>query len=670
MTNTPRLRTADIAQLPEVVTFFGPHLTPPDLLNCIQVSRLWNEIFISHLYHTLDDSQHSWPAILVMYDSEEAAGNKDEQWIRAIFTKYGHLVRHFNVSWKVLIDCAFDVGTFTRLCSVSPTMIGMNSTVRQRLEFRDRINLSGLDGVTSYASRISAAAEGAQLSPLLAGAFTSVFAERRTVLEQQQDWETMQKLWLLIIHNNPGLQRLELSRTLQGLADVQDVECFYRILGGLPKLTSFTNDYLPVVLNRLLDSCSSLRTFEFTFGTNNTDDCLFLQTTYPQLWSLKVDVFLRSRTFFTLLRHLPNLDALYCYGFVNEKDFGLDAAQILVSNNNNNNRTPIKLRTLRLVRQTDQLNQQIANQILPWLPNLTEFAIDVLLTSIAQALVQHCPLLEIFDGANEESLHENHANPPTEIDTARILLTGCPHLKSFDGIHHKIDAEEIVNLPIVCRGLTKFRCQIRGVPRLTAVEQELLLAMHQGTGTTTTPSTSMSASTAATATLLQDSLSKDELDAILRKQERSRGLQRRVFDCLASLTSLQTIDLGFEYRDLDIFFGHGSMGRVKSAQDNYDYGRPFPDTLELTLESGLDRLAALTRLEVFGFESVDHRIGESELEWMAAAWPRLKVLRGIHEDKKMLRKQTVDTEGKKELRMFMQALRSDVVHEAVELSTD
>ncbi|KAG0201156.1 hypothetical protein BGX33_010496 [Mortierella sp. NVP41] len=665
MSSTPRLRTADVAQLPEVVTFFGPHLTPPDLLNCIQVSRLWSEIFIPHLYHTLDDSKHSWPPILAKYDSEEAAGNKDEQWIRAIFTKYGHHVRHFCVSWTVLINCAFDVGTFTRLCSVSPTMVGMSSTVRQRLELMDRMNLSGLDGATTYAARMLVAAEGAQLSPLLAGAFKPVFADWRTVLEQQQDWETMQKLWLLIIHNNPGLRRLELSRTLRRLADVQDVECLYRILQNLPELTSFTNEYLPVVLDRLLDSCSNLRTFEFIFGTNNLDDCLFLQTTYPQLRSLKVDVSMRSRTFFTLLRHLPNLDALYCYGFVNEGDFGLDAAQILDSNNN---RTPIKLRTLRLSCQSDRLNQLIANQVLSWLPNLIEFATDVLSTSIAQALVRHCPLLEVFDGTNEESLHENHANPPTEIDTARILLTGCPHLKSFNAIHHEISAEDMVNLPIVCHGLTKFRCQIRGVPRLTTVEQKVL-AMHQGTESTTIPLITMSTPTTASG-LPEDLLSKDELEAILRKQERSRNLQRRVFDRLASLTSLQTIDLGFEYRDLDIFFGHGSMGRTKSAQGDYDYGRPFPDTLELTLKSGFDRLATLTRLEVFGFESVDHRIGEPELTWMATAWPRLRVLRGIHEDKKMLRRVTIDVERKKELRMFMQALRSDVVHEAVELSND
>jgi hypothetical protein len=42
-----------------------------------------------------------------------------------------------------------------------------------------------------------------------------------------------------------------------------------------------------------------------------------------------------------------------------------------------------------------------------------------------------------------------------------------------------------------------------------------------------------------------------------------------------------------------------------------------PDTLELSLESGLGLLEALANLETIGFEGVDHRIGKLELEWMA-----------------------------------------------------
>lgn len=100
---------------------------------------------------------------------------------------------------------------------------------------------------------------------------------------------------------------------------------------------------------------------------------------------------------------------------------------------------------------------------------------------------------------------------------------------------------------------------------------------------------------------------------------------------------------------------------IRGAQSYKDYGDPFPDTLELSLASGLDRLSTLTELEVFGFESVDHRIDEEELSWMAEKWPRLRVMRGLHEleDIPMLMH-----DGEKwHLRVFMQRLRPDVRHE-------
>ncbi|KAF9093350.1 hypothetical protein BGX23_003422 [Mortierella sp. AD031] len=59
---------------------------------------------------------------------------------------------------------------------------------------------------------------------------------------------------------------------------------------------------------------------------------------------------------------------------------------------------------------------------------------------------------------------------------------------------------------------------------------------------------------------------------------------------------------------------------------------PVPDTLELSLKSGLDQLATLSELEVFGFEYVDHKIGKAELAWIAAHWKRLKEMRRLQQE--------------------------------------
>ncbi|KAK3835680.1 MAG: hypothetical protein J3R72DRAFT_451065 [Linnemannia gamsii] len=407
----------------------------------------------------------------------------------------------------------------------------------------------------------------------------------------------------------------------------------------LPELTALENNFLSVGLNRVLESAPNLRTFDFAINTNSNN--LLLSTSHPQFRSLTADIFLESTTFFTLLRHLPSLDRLSILGFTRQQIFSLDAAKIL-------DNTPSRLRVLRLCSQAHNMDRNIAKHVLPWLPDLIAFHIDQLTATIAQALVHHCPMLEIFEAANEESLHEDYSLDPLETDTVSILLTGCSHLKVFDGIHHTIDAEKITVLPIVCHDLTTFRCQIRGVPRLTSTEQEAM-------------STSITSATSV--------LDSAALKATLRKLEQSREMQRQVLNRLATLTNLRTLDLGFEYRDLDIFFGHGSSGPHKAAQPDYDFGSPFADTLELSLESGLDRLETLTKLEVFGFESLDHRIGKAELVWMASHWPRLKSMRGVHEDNRILRvKRPIDS-YKEELRVFMQGLRSDVVHETFEPST-
>ncbi|KAF9156797.1 hypothetical protein BG015_001129 [Linnemannia schmuckeri] len=615
---------ADIAHLPEILTRIGSILAPPDLLGCVQVCRLWNEIFISHLYHTIDDSKYSWPAIMSEYDSEDAVGKKDEEWIRTVFAKYGHLVRHFSVSWTLLIDCAFDDGTFTRLNSISTSFIGMNQSMRKQRELRRRVSLTENEG----------GAQGVLLSPLFAGALIPTSVGWSALREQKQNWETMQKFFMLVTHN-PGLKQLQLDRTLKNLASIQDIEFIYQILSTLSELTTFENSFLALDLSRLLNSVPRLHTLGFAEESNHHN--LLLTTPHPQLRSLNVDNFVESRTFFTLLGNLPNLDRLSFHGFNNYSEFCLDGPAIL-------NNTSSKLQVLRFHSQTSSKDQYIAEQVLPWLPNLTEFRIDVLTTAIAQALVRYCPLLEIFEAANDESLHEDYTNRPTETDTASILFSGCPRLKIFDGIHHEIDAEKIITLPFVCQELVVFRCQIRGVPRLTPAEQ-ISVTVQESSLTTL----------------------REEQEAALRKQEQSRDVQQRVLDRLASLTHLRTVDLGFEYRDLDIFFGHGSSGRKKAAQEDYDYGSPFLDTLELSLDSGLDHLGALTKLEVFGFESLNHRIGRAELAWMAAHWPRLRVIRGIHVDKKMLRvKRSVDN-YKEELRTYMRTLRSDIVHEAVEV---
>ncbi|KAG9064988.1 hypothetical protein KI688_002307 [Linnemannia hyalina] len=529
MSNSSSLRSTDIPHLPEILVHIGFMLTPPDLLSCVQVCRLWNDIFVLPLYHTLDDSKYSWPIIMSEYDSEDAVGKKDEEWIRKVFDKHGHLVRHFSVSWTLLIDCAFDTGTFTQLHSISTSFIGVRQSRRKQIEFQHRMSLVNDGHGLPFVSGCAEVARRVLLSPLFTDALTPKSAGRSTVREQEQNWETIQKLLLLVTHN-PGLKRLQLDQSLKNLAGIKDISCIYQILRTLPELATFESDFLAVDFGRVLDFAPKLHTCNFAVTINSSN--FLLTTPYLQLQSLNVDSYMESRTFFTLLNNLPRLGRLSFHGFSNRSEFCVVSPRIL-------NNIPSRLRVLRFHHQTNTKDQHIADHVLPWLPHLTEFRINILTTTIAWALVHHCPMLEIFEATNGESLHEEYINRPLlEMGTASILFSGCPRLKVFDGIHHEIDAEKMITLPIVCEELVVFRCQIRGVPRLTSTEQRSIRTQETGSSTL-----------------------KDEQEA------------------------------------------------EEAAQRDYDYGSPFADTLELSLDFGLDRLGVLTDLEVFGFESLDHRIG-------------------------------------------------------------
>ncbi|KAF9089418.1 hypothetical protein BGX23_006715 [Mortierella sp. AD031] len=69
----------------------------------------------------------------------------------------------------------------------------------------------------------------------------------------------------------------------------------------------------------------------------------------------------------------------------------------------------------------------------------------------------------------------------------------------------------------------------------------------------------------------------------------------------------------------------------KDGQRYLQYPGPTFDTLEPSLRSGLDRLAALRSLEMFGLECLNHLIGRSELEWMVVSWPHLRMMDGLVE---------------------------------------
>ncbi|KAF9981313.1 hypothetical protein BGZ65_004087 [Modicella reniformis] len=98
--------------------------------------------------------------------------------------------------------------------------------------------------------------------------------------------------------------------------------------------------------------------------------------------------------------------------------------------------------------------------------------------------------------------------------------------------------------------------------------------------------------------------------------DQGQEIQSLVYDRLARLTNLETLWLGHN--------PHVTYGwqRHREQMDQYDCP-------EMSLESGLHKLAELQswkELNVFGLKK---RIGPKEVQWMTEHYPKLRVIYGL-----------------------------------------
>ncbi|KAF9366602.1 hypothetical protein BGX34_000070 [Mortierella sp. NVP85] len=221
--------------LPELLELVSSYLAPADLLACIQVNNLWHQFFISALWHTIDDSLQAWERILFTCHSDQQqygtrirvrkfspsniADGKDEAWVRGIFKKYGHHIRRLKLRWVILVDAAGASGAYKSTALRDQEDLRDQTTIMERLEtkFLDIIQHT-FKGVFEPPKR---------LQQLIKGFLTEE--------ELKEGLLFTQNYWTLVL-NNPGLQRLRLSREAILQWPVRSDVFFYKILSGMKNL--------------------------------------------------------------------------------------------------------------------------------------------------------------------------------------------------------------------------------------------------------------------------------------------------------------------------------------------------------------------------------------------------------------------------------------------------
>ncbi|KAF9929087.1 hypothetical protein FBU30_001873 [Linnemannia zychae] len=356
-----------------------------------------------------------------------------------------------------------------------------------------------------------------------------------------------------------------------------------------------------------------------------------LTASMPSLVSLQIESVIAIRDLLAILKNLPSLQELK-----------IQWDNSPSSLNNTFEQEQSRLQKIHIHDLWMVYTPDFITYILPLLPDLTDISIKYMVPSFAAIIPTRYRNLRSFRQPDPViTISPETASPRYTLNVVGILLENCPHLVEFDGIEYKIEADYLLDHPWVCTKLEILRCQIVGVHRLSEEEEmdyiqgELFLKINKP-------------------------LSIEEAAAI-EKHKRLRAQQFKVYDRLAELSSLRVLDLGAEYR-----IGN-KQKLVKFGVHNYVYyGRPIPNTLELTLASGLDRLSGLKNIEIFGFEGVDHRIDYGELRWISENWPKLEVMRGLHETNlpNMLPDDTCY------LRKYMRRLRPTVKHQKKNTAQD
>ncbi|KAK3848534.1 MAG: hypothetical protein J3R72DRAFT_484751 [Linnemannia gamsii] len=648
MTIGPCLSATRVFNLPELLTPIGSYLDPPDLLPGVKVCQLWNQVLIPLLWRVIDDSRYSWPNVLAeVVNSDRADRAQKEEQLRDVFTKYGRHIRDLHTDGFLTIVTAQAAGSCINLRILS---IEGNMRYHSQEAWGVQDLLRGCVGSDEVGELLSKAI----LSPVFEGVIMPPFKQDVEWISRR--WIFTQRFWLLVLQN-PQLEGLRFGHKAQIMfLKLQDA-FIGRTLASLPKLTRLDNHLYSKVLSfsTVLEHLPQVQ--HYASYIHHPVVPVF-DRTFPQLQTFRSSATLYLREFFSLLSLLPNLEQLWIRSL-----YGETAQSMGIITNTATSRLLGLHFTDASKAVAKQMEPLLADVVLPRVPRLTSLSLRALYPSTVAALARHCPRLQSFQQIYaRDSIHAINSFH-FEVNVVGTLLRQCPNLTTLDAINYSIEADYLLAEPWVCRDLQTFRCQITGMNRSTVEKEEIY-------GTWATKASLKDREEEDDKEEQEEEVDPDNKDEeqdrvkeMEEQRQRCHDLHERVYSRLAEMTRLRVLDLGNEFRYPYEISSVDIQETMIGGRLYAGCSPPIANTLKLTLESGLGQLRSLKNLEVFGFEGVDHRIETKELAWMAESWPRLRIMRGLHDLPPTV---LVANDPKtRMLRETMEELRPYVKHEAL-----
>ncbi|KAG0093913.1 hypothetical protein BGZ92_000028 [Podila epicladia] len=631
-------------EIPELLVHISRYLTTPALFACIQVSIQWHHAFIPSLWHTIDDTAHSWNNILwqcrepaalsaiwlsnMNEKTKESDTNKDREWILHVFHNCQALK---SLSLDIRVESAPE-----------PPVTG-----RTLLRVEEVLLEDELPFAFSTPLFPDLFEEGDYVQPQIHNDRMISHQAKQEYLERL--WTMLQQYWHLTF-SNPGLVRLSFARDKIFPWGIRSEQVLYQHLAKLKHLKELNGWALDGMSGiwRLLEAAPTIESL--------TPNCRWVKFPNPipevnsTLRTLSMDATLNVNDLHTLLGLFPNLTMLTLYMVTHsQEDVHTDHNQI------QSQATTTTTVGTNLIAFNALLKDDKIPLCLPQHVELT-YHDHTFESDMPLVLAQHPTRFTVFKALHNPWYLEEERHGRRDRDCANEVLTSCTRLRVFDSITRYIHADEMLRRPWACMGLEWLSCRIVGINRLTDEEQAMVVqVMAPG---------------------YMEELTVEEV-AVVEKFQRCRAQQHGVYDRLASLTRLKHLDLGYEnrypwtYKSGEWYeAGTDTVEHVSwDGENEFEFiggssylcynEKPTFDSLELSLASGLDRLGALKDLEMIGFERINHGIDRAELAWMAKSWPKLNLMYGL--DKDVMYGVEPD-KTRAELKEYFQQLRPDVAH--------
>ncbi|KAG0282886.1 hypothetical protein BGZ96_012738 [Linnemannia gamsii] len=205
---------------------------------------------------------YSWPTILNQkhYDTDHSVSSSNESWLRKVYIKHGHLVRHLTIQWIPTLDAAGISNTCNRLESLIAHNVHVTLSPADETHQKQALGWRRIDQVQVRVERTEPLPDEFLLAPNLKEALRPNKVWWTTDKKHGQDWMTGQRFWMLVLQN-PGICTLSLGSCLDNLCGIRTTEFLNSTLAELHSLTSLENNIHSEHLEHILDRNPTLTSF-------------------------------------------------------------------------------------------------------------------------------------------------------------------------------------------------------------------------------------------------------------------------------------------------------------------------------------------------------------------------------------------------------------------------